>query len=135
LGLMVTAYFISKKNNYVGTYEKPTIKSFLKALNEAKYALLLPVIILGGIFSGFFSPTESAAIAVIYVLIIGIFVHKEINLTKLYETTVSATVTSASIVVVIAFSEPLAYIMQIHRVPETITTFLVGLSSNPIIIL
>src|SRR5699024_1052728 len=79
ISLMIVSLIIAKKNDYLGTGEVPSLKDVLKALNEAKLALLIPVIILGGIYAGLFSPTESAAVASIYALFIGVFVYKELS--------------------------------------------------------
>src|SRR5699024_9298688 len=69
IALMASSYITAKKNGYKGTGKIPTFKDVLKAVNEAKLALLIPIIILGGIYGGFFSPTESAAVASIYALL------------------------------------------------------------------
>src|SRR5699024_12099033 len=62
LALMVSSYITAKRNGYEGTGEFPKVRNVLRAINEAKLALLIPVIILGGIYGGLFSPTESAAV-------------------------------------------------------------------------
>ena len=71
--LMVYAYFYSKKMGYTGTDEKTSLTVILKSIWEAKWALLIPIIILGGIYGGIFTPTEAAVVAVVYGLIAGIF--------------------------------------------------------------
>src|SRR5699024_9015988 len=66
LGIAIPAYLRSKKNGWGGNKKKRSFKGFLRALWKAKWALLIPVIILGGIYSGIFTPTESAAVACVY---------------------------------------------------------------------
>lgn len=133
--LMLISFFVAKKEGYVGTGEMPTIKDVLKTFNEAKLALLIPVIILGGIYAGLFSPTESAAVAAVYALIVGVFIYKEINLKELYKAFSSAALTSATTVIIIGFSISFAYLMTRERIPVIIADFIVSISENPIIIL
>lgn len=133
--LMLISFFVAKKEGYVGTGEMPTIKDVLKAFNAAKLALLIPVIILGGIYAGLFSPTESAAVAAVYALIVGVFIYKEINLKELYKAFSSAALTSATTVIIIGFSISFAYLMTRERIPVIIADFIVSISENPIIIL
>lgn len=133
--LMLISYFVSKKEGYAGTGEIPNFRDVLKALNDAKLALLIPVIILGGIYAGLFSPTESAAVAAAYALVVGVFIYKEINLKELYEAFSSAAITSATTVIIIGFSISFAYLMTRERIPVIIADFIVAISDNPIIIL
>src|SRR5699024_9402726 len=129
------SYFVAKKEGYSGTGEVPTFKAVLKAFNEAKLALLIPVIILGGIYAGLFSPTESAAVASVYALIVGVFIYKEINLKQLYKAFSDAALTSATTVIIIGFSISFAYLMTRERIPSIMADLIVGVSDNPIIII
>ena len=104
VALMVSSYVTAKKNGYQGTGEVPTFKDVLNALNDAKLALLIPIIILGGIYAGIFSPTESAAVASVYALFIGVFVYKELSWKSVYESFSSAALTNAATVIIIGFS-------------------------------
>lgn len=135
LCLMIISYIISKKNNYVGTGKVPSIKDVLKALNEAKLALLIPVIILGGIYAGIFSPTESAAVAAIYALIIGVFVYKELGWKDVYKSFAEAALTNAATVIIIGFSISFAYLMTRERIPSIVADFIVGITESPILII
>lgn len=135
VSLMLISYFVAKKEGYSGTGEVPTFKAVLKAFNEAKLALLIPVIILGGIYAGLFSPTESAAVASVYALIVGVFIYKEINLKQLYKAFSDAALTSATTVIIIGFSISFAYLMTRERIPSIMADLIVGVSDNPIIII
>lgn len=135
LSLILISFILAKKNNYVGTGSPPSFIDVLKALNDAKYALLVPVIILGGIYLGIFSPTESAAVAVVYALFIGVFVYKELDLKEIYNNFASAALNSAVTLIIISFSVSFAYLMTRERIPITLTEFITGISENPIIIL
>ncbi|MGM8366745.1 TRAP transporter large permease [Virgibacillus sp. W0181] len=135
LCLMIVSFVIAKKNKYVGTGETPSFKDVLKAFNEAKLALLIPVIILGGIYAGIFSPTESAAVAAVYALIVGVFVYKELSWKDVYDTFSSAALTNAATVIIIGFSISFAYLMTRERIPVIIADFIVGITDSPILIL
>ena len=133
LALMIVSYGIAKKRDFPTEGKFPTFMEVLKAINYAKWALLIPVIILGGIYSGFFSPTESAAVACIYSLIIGLFVYKELNVRKLYDAFLEATLLTIPVNIIISFSISFAYLLSIERIPATIAQFITGISENMII--
>ncbi|MCM3356708.1 TRAP transporter large permease [Psychrobacillus sp. FSL W7-1457] len=136
IGLMITAYFIAKKRGYKseGT-ARFSFKDVLKATYDAKWALLIPVIILGGIYGGFFSPTEAAVVAVVYALIIGLFVYKELTWKSVFECFREAVVINATTMIIIGLSVSFAYFMTLEQVPNDISSFLTELSTNPIVIL
>lgn len=136
LGLMITAYVIAKKRGYAPEQQTSfQFKDVLKAINEAKWALLIPVIILGGIYGGVFSPTEAAVIAVVYSLIVGLFVYKELTWTSVFECFRETVVINATTMVIIGLSVSFAYFMTLEQIPKDISTFLTELSTNPFIIL
>lgn len=135
IALMVTSYITAKKQGYQGTGEIPSFKDILKALNEAKLALLIPIIILGGIYGGFFSPTESAAVASLYALIIGVFVYKELDWKSVYKSFSSAALTNAATVIIIGFSISFAFLMTRERIPVIIADFIVSISDNLLVII
>ncbi|MED4016012.1 TRAP transporter large permease [Sutcliffiella cohnii] len=136
LALMLTSYIIAKKRDY-----KPAepvsfqFKDVLKATNDAKWALLIPVIILGGIYGGIFSPTEAAVVAVVYSLIIGLFVYRELNWTSVFESFREAVVINATTMIIIGLSVSFAYFMTLEQIPRDISIYLSELSSNPLVIL
>lgn len=135
-GLMITAYIISRKRGY-----KPdetvvfTFKDVVKATLDAKWALMIPIIILGGIYGGIFSPTEAAVVAVVYAFIIGMFVYKELTWKSFYESCREAVVINATTMIIIGLSVSFAYFMTLEKIPQDISSFLTDLSSNPFVIL
>ena len=100
------------------------------ALKEAFWAILMPVIILGGIMSGFFTPTESAAIAILYGLVVGFFVYRELKVKDLGNLFYKGALNSAMIMILIGCSSPFRYIMTTNKVPEMFSNFILGISSN-----
>ncbi|MDQ0273132.1 TRAP transporter large permease [Cytobacillus purgationiresistens] len=136
IGLMIVSYLISKKKGYKPeTTIDYSFKAVLKALYDAKWALLIPVIILGGIYGGIFSPTEAAVVAVVYATIIGIFVHKELTMKDMYECIREAIVINATTMIIVGLSISFAYIMTLEQIPNSIAGFITDLSTNPFVIL
>lgn len=136
VSMLILAYFISKKNDYKpDDTEVFNFMDVLKAVNAAKWALLIPVIILGGIYGGVFSPTEAAVVTVVYALFIGGFVYKELSWKNIYESFRETIVINATTMIIIGFSVSFAYFMTLEQIPSTIAEFLTGLSSSPIVVL
>ncbi|MBM7587738.1 C4-dicarboxylate transporter DctM subunit [Bacillus pakistanensis] len=134
--LMIMSFFISKKKGYSAASVEPIrIKGVLRAFYEAKWALLIPVIILGGIYGGVFSPTEAAVVAVVYALIIGVFVHKELTFKDVYNCLLETVLINATTMIIIGLSISFAYIMTIEQVPTTIATYIASITTNTIILL
>ena len=137
-GLLLTAYIISKIRGYKpepGEATSIVFKDVLKTFWDAKWALLIPVIILGGIYGGIFSPTEAAVVAVVYAIIIGKFVYKELSWKGLYESFREAIVINATTMIIIGLSVSFAYFMTIEQIPGEISDYLTALSTNPFVIL
>ncbi|TYS89371.1 TRAP transporter large permease [Rossellomorea aquimaris] len=136
IGLMFTAYVIAKKRGYAPEEQISFhFKDVVKATNDAKWALLIPVIILGGIYGGVFSPTEAAVVAVVYSLIVGLFVYKELTWKSVFESFREAVVINATTMIIIGLSVSFAYFMTLEQIPNDISVFLTDLSTNPLIIL
>ena len=85
IALMLVCYFTARKRHYLSMAERPKFSSVAKAFREAFWALLVPVIILGGIYGGVFTPTEAAVVAVAYSVFIGKFVYRELTMATLYD--------------------------------------------------
>ncbi|SDP81468.1 TRAP transporter large permease [Desulforhopalus singaporensis] len=102
---------------------------------EALPALMLPIIILGGIYGGFFTPTEAAAIAVAYAIPVGLFVYKELDLKKIGECLVNAATTTGVILIILVFSFVASRIFTFERIPQELTELLMDTFKNKIIIL
>jgi C4-dicarboxylate transporter DctM subunit len=135
LVLMGYSYFFSKARNWHGEVRERSIATLLKAVWQAKWALMVPVIVLGGIYGGFMTPTEAAAVAAFYGLIVGVFVYREINFKKLYNCCVEAAETSATIIVLMAMATLFGNIMTIEDVPGTIARAILSVTESKLVIL
>ncbi|MBO1513454.1 TRAP transporter large permease [Metabacillus bambusae] len=133
--MMGWSYIHSKKNNYKGNGEKFTIKRALSGINEAKWAIFIPILILGGIYGGIFTPTEAAVVAVVYAAIISLFVYKELNFKTIPSVLKDAALTSATILIIIGTANAFGRILTLEQIPRMVADLLLGISSNPLIIL
>ncbi|PIC94636.1 C4-dicarboxylate ABC transporter permease [Sporosarcina sp. P26b] len=106
-----------------------------KAFGKAIWGLLIPVIILGGIYGGFFTPTEAAVVAVFYSLFIGFFIHRELTLKKLYDILVAAGIQTAVVMFIVSAASVYAYIITTEQIATQISDVMLNISSNKIIIL
>lgn len=135
LALMATAYVIARKNGWRGEARPRSLKTVGRAVWEAKWALLVPVIVLGGIYGGLMTPTEAAAIAAMYGLLVGLFVYRELSLASLWKCCVEAAQTSAVIIMLMAMATIFGNVMTLEQVPERIAAAILDLTSNKIAIL
>ncbi len=135
LCLMIFVYIVSKKYKFGTIQSKVTMKEKWEAFNEAKWSLLIPIIILGGIYGGFFTPTEAAVITCDYGLIIGIFVYKEINAKQLWQIFRKSAITVGSICILLGAATALGKILTIENIPQLIAQTITDISTNPIVVL
>ncbi len=124
-GLVTLGYimYYSAKKNYTKE-ARATKKEFVEATKDAVWSLFVPVIIIGGIFSGLFTVTEAAGVAAVYAIAIGAFVYKEITWKKLYDLCLSSAMTTAQIMIIIAGASAIAWILTVGQVPQEMAMFL-----------
>lgn len=132
--LMLINYIYCRKNKIKGN-QKFNIKELIKALWEAKAALFMPVIILGGIYGGIFTPSEAAVAATVYGIIVGVFVYKEVTLKNLWKAFKDNMIFSGGMMLTVAPATALGTIFAYIGVSKNIATFFMGISSNRIVIL
>lgn len=111
------------------------VKNIWIATADGFWALLSPVIILGGIYSGVFTPTEAACISVVYSIIISLFVYKDMKMKDLYNTLLDAAVLNGITSFLLGYSTVFSTFMTFEKVPQMITDFLTGVSDNPYVVL
>ena len=108
---------------------------YISKFKDAFLALLMPVIILGGIYSGVFTPTESASVACVYSLIVSCFVFKEIDAKKLYKIFADSCVSSAVVMFIISMSAPFSWFMTTENIPTILSTTIMTAFSSKYVIL
>lgn len=131
--LAVVNYFISKKKGFKGTGKQATLKEIGAALWDAKLSLLMPFIILGAIYGGVATPTEVAAVSVVYSLIVSVFIYKEMtfsDIVPVFLTTVSG---AASIMIIVAPAIIFGRLMAMERIPQFISDFMTAQIVSPIV--
>ena len=134
-GLMLINYFYAKKHGYTGTGVPFSMTVFLKELWNAKWAFLMPVIILGGIYTGVFTATESAVVATVYGIIVGMFVYKELKLRNLVKMYIDNVPSIAGMMFVFAPAASLGAVFSMLGVTKAIQAFFLGISDNLYIIM
>lgn len=135
VGLMIYSYFVGKKRNYIGRETKAPLKDVLIAGKDALLALLMPVIIIGGILSGAFTPTESGTIAVFYALIVGMFVYKELTVKDLWIALRDSAKSTGQVLVVVAFASLFTWVITVNNVPQDVGAFLQSTINNKYVLL
>jgi C4-dicarboxylate transporter DctM subunit len=133
IALMIVEYFISVKRGYRGE-EKASFKTIVKYCREAVFAIFMPVLILGGIYAGIFTPTESAAVAVVYGLIVGLFIHREISFRDLPKLILRSAKSTALVMYLMVTAEVLSFILVSEQIPQNIASSILGFSNNAIVV-
>lgn len=133
--LIVVSYLYCKKQGWKGDERKYTAKEKLAAIWDAKWALLNPIIILGGIYAGIFTPTEAAAVAAVYAFICGAFIYREFNIKEMFVTIGNACNTTGTTMVIIGCATAFTKILTIEKIPGAITNGIINFTDNKILIL
>lgn len=140
-GILVgVAYYLAaawdaRGNKDIIPQPKMSAKDRMIAFKDAFWGLLTPVIILGGIYAGIFTPTEAAGIAVIYGLVVGIFIYREIKLKDLYHIFMESAVSSATVMFIIAAAAVFAWILTTSQIASQLSQMVLAVSDNKYIIL
>ena len=132
--LILIALWQAYRWNYP-TGAKFDIKNIAKKFLGAIPAILMPLIILGGIFSGYFTPSEAAAVAVIYAVLVSAFIYRDLGWKELYKIMLGSARTSAVIMIIIACSGPFGWALANWRIPETISAAVLSISQNKYVIM
>lgn len=131
---MIYVHFYSKKHNLeTENKEHFTAIDLLISFKDAFLALLLPVIIIGGIRLGVFSATEAGAIAVFYALFLGLVIYREMKIKQLLRAFVETVYTAASIIIIISAGSAFAWVLTLEQVPQKMTEFMVTNVTSPIV--
>lgn len=130
LGILTVNYILSKKAGYVGNQQKLCIKNVMSSIKRAIWSLLAPIVILGGIYSGFFTPTESAIVAIVYTLIIGIFVYKELTWPAFSDSLQTTTWLSGRVLMILFTATVFGRLLVENQIPAQIAESMLALTHN-----
>ena len=133
--LMIVCYGTAKKRHYVSLAERPKLSVVGKAFIDAIWALMVPVIIFGGIYGGIFTPTEAAVVAVVYSILIGKFVYKELDGKSLYECLRVSGLINGATEFMIGLSMAFASYLTMAQIPMHVAEWLTNFSHNPFMLL
>jgi TRAP-type transport system large permease protein len=133
LVFMIYVHFYAKKHNLETEKRKRvTTKEFFVTLKDAILALLLPLIIIGGIRFGIFSATEAGAVAVVYALFLGLVVYREMKVKQIVNALTETVHTAASVLIIIAAGSAFAWVLTLEQVPQKMTGYMVEYISSPV---
>lgn len=135
VGMMVLVYFLARSRSYPISNASFSFVNVIKMMKSAILGLMVPVIVLGGILSGVFTPTEAGAVTVAYTLFVGLFVTKKLNLRNIATCMLDTSSISAVVLILFSTARIISLLMIMHRVPDRIAETLMSLTSNPQIFL
>ncbi len=132
--LMITTYLIARRRGYGGGGDRFTWKPFLKATWEGKWSIGAPVLILGGIYGGAFTPTEAAGVAVFYALFVGLFVYRELTVRKVVEA-LRFTALLTGILILLTPTLAFGQLTAFYDVPAAVQHGITQITENPILVM
>lgn len=135
LSQMIMVSFTSKKEGYLPTRKRASLKEILSAFVNSIWAFLFPVVLIGGIRFGLFTPAEAGAFAAVYAFAIGVFFYKELTWEKFKRTLVYTILDIGSIMFIIAMSGIFGYGLAYERIGDAFSEIMLGISTNPHVIL
>lgn len=133
--LMAYSYFVAKKRGYPCSNKPRDLKNLWLSFKDAVWALLVPVIILGGIYGGIFTPTEAAVVGVVYAMIIGKFVYRELDFKMLREAYKDTVVVNGATTFMLGLSMAFATYLTMEEIPVRVGAWIVGISSSKYVVL
>ncbi|MFA7221180.1 MAG: TRAP transporter large permease, partial [Synergistaceae bacterium] len=135
IALMLVCYITARKRNYKTMTDRPRFSEVAKAFKESFWALLVPLIILGGIYGGIFTPTEAAVVAVVYSVVIGKFVYRELDMKVLYDCLKSTGLINGATSFLIGLSMAFASYLAMAQIPAKIAAWLTTFVDSPFLLL
>jgi C4-dicarboxylate transporter DctM subunit len=130
--LLMTSYIISYKQGYQGAREGWSIKSITSSFISALPALGMPLIILGGVYGGIFTPTEAASVAVVYSILVGLYVYKELKLDDMITILLNSAISASVVLFIISTSSAFSWMFASSGLSNQMVTSLTGTMSSPI---
>jgi len=132
--LMAVVYYKARKYGFP-VEEAFSLRRFGRAFRDAGWTLVLPVIILGGMFGGIVTATEAAGLAVLAAFVIGTFIYREMNFPQLWKVTLDGVISTASVMLIVAASAVLGWYLTNEQVPQQFAAWVLGLTANRYLVL
>ena len=133
-GLMLVCYISALRNNYATDVRAPLVR-MLKSFLDSAWALLMVVIIMGGILGGFFTATEASVVAVVYAVIVGCFIYRKLSFAEIPEILFRSALVTATVMFCVAATNILGWIMTREQIPRMISTAMLAVTDNKYVIL
>lgn len=131
VALMVVVLFFAQKEKWPKAEMKLSLKEFVVNFVKAIPALMLPIIILGGIYSGLLTPTESASVAVVWALIAGMFIYKELKIKDLVPIILDSAKNAAMVLFIVATSTAFSWLFTFSGISDSLVNGIIGMNLNP----
>lgn len=135
LALILYNIYQTRKGGWEVSGVKATWTERLRTLNQAKLALLMPIVVLGGIYGGIVTPTESSAVAVVYALLVSTLVYRELAWSEIPRIMLESALLVAAVLVIIGASVAFGRIIALERIPLSLSQFVLGITDNWIFVL
>lgn len=133
--LMFVAYFMAKKHKYPRSEISFSLRNVLYSFKDAFWALLVPVIILGGIYGGVFTPTEAAVTGVVYAIFVGKFIYKELDFKTTKAAFLDALVVNGAVSFMLGLSMAFATYLTMEQIPVKVGNWIISISDTPFVVL
>ncbi|MCK5464159.1 MAG: TRAP transporter large permease [Bacteroidales bacterium] len=130
--LMITTAIIAKIRKYPRSDQWTSFSNLRKSFYPASPALAAPVILVGGLLTGIFTPTEAATVMVVYVILISLFIYKQLKISHLFEAALQTIRTSVSILIIIAAASLFGWILAVEQIPQIFASSILSLTQNPV---
>lgn len=134
-GTVLVAYLVSRKRGYKGLQKRGTPKEILIALKKSIWAILTPIIILGGIYAGIFTPTEAAVVAVFYSLFVAVVIYRSVTWRDLIRILVDASVTSSFIMYLVVFAGIFTWAASVIGIIDLTANAIIKISPNAVVMI
>ena len=133
--LILSSWWICKQKGFLGTSKVASTYDVLVSIKDARWALLAPVVILGGIYSGIFTPTEASVVAVNYALFIGLFLYRELDWNKIYAAILQAVIVGGTVTVMVGLAGSFGRILTQFQIPQQLSQYILDISLHWFLVL
>jgi C4-dicarboxylate transporter DctM subunit len=133
--LIVASWWACRIKGYVGTGHPPSAGRLWKAVVEARWALLAPIVVLGGIYGGVFTPTEASVVAAVYGLFVGWIIYRELNAAKLYQALLNAVIVGGTVTIIVGLASGFGRLLTQYQIPQELAELMLTISDNWFVVL
>ena len=133
--LIAASWWLCRRYGFVGGDERPSAARLLRAVLDARWALLAPVIVLGGIYGGIFTPTEASVVAAVYGLLVGAFVYRQLTWRTVYRALLNAVLVGGSVTIIVGLASGFGRLLTQYQIPQQLAAYTLGWSTNAFVVL